>query len=137
MSHSRPKWPSGAQSFFFVFALLSGLLAGALIYDTPASYPGWMFAFMALNFAIWALPNSQESRTTFDLPKGKAVGILALCVLPPLIVMLIFGHRPGWGSPLVWLFLICISIGPIVLFRHRERRIAKALKQSSEPEVVA
>ncbi len=96
-----------AVTVFTLFGGLSRILTDGLSVARRADFWGPWPA------TITARPTLAQRH----LPSAPDLGILAICVLPPLVLFFLFGDRPGWTQPLVVVFLLSISLGPFLLLR--------------------
>ena len=103
-------------------AFLFGVVAAFMLFNSISSGTGWTTLLVALNFAHIAFTYTPASDTTYAVSRPRLLGILAVCVIPPLLILLAFFDRPGWRQPLIIAFLLCVSIGPVILLRRYTRR---------------
>jgi len=61
---------------------------------------------------------TRRSKTQLQRPSSRLLVFLGICVIPPLLLLLIFGDRPRLVSTTPHLFPALHSVGPIILLRH-------------------
>lgn len=109
-----------------VLALLCGVIGGMIVSSSLSSTEGWSVLLMALYFGQLAYSYSPDKATTFQVSRPRLIVILGVCVIPPLVLLFLFGDRAGWRQPLLIFFLLSITIGPVVLlwrYRRRSKRL--------------
>jgi hypothetical protein len=116
--------PSVVRPVCGALALLFGAVAAFILFNSISSSTGWSVLFGALTFAHLAFTYTPASDTSYVVSRPRLLGILAACIVPPLLLLLAFFDRPGWRQPLIVAFLLCISLGPVILLRRYARRPA-------------
>jgi glucan phosphoethanolaminetransferase (alkaline phosphatase superfamily) len=126
-SDQEPEVTSRAARFACgALAFLFGAAAAFILFNSISSITGWGFVVMALNFGHIAFTYTPASDTAYAVSRPRLFGILAVCAIPPLLLLFVFIDRPGWQQPLVVAFLLCISIGPVILLRRYTRQSNKS-----------
>jgi len=124
-----PQIPRVAASPFArnASAIIGGslLAIGVLVLcvESLRSEFGWFSVLVGVSFLLSWFTYDSRHNVAYTASTSRLIAVLAICVLPPLILLLTFGNHPGWDRPLAWLFLASISFGPFLLLRrYRCRR---------------
>ena len=107
---------------FGVFAFFSAVAAVVILRTSISSGYGWMLIMGAVAFAMQAVRYRSSGNITYAVSGSRVLGILAVCVIPPLLLILAFGDRPGWFGPLISLLLVSVSLGPVLLLHRYARK---------------
>jgi hypothetical protein len=91
---------------------------------------GWFSALVGVSFLLDWLTYDPRHDVGYTASASRLVTVLAICVLPPLILLLTFGNHPEWLGPLTWLFLTSITFGPVLLLRRYRCRPKPSNDQS-------
>jgi hypothetical protein len=102
----------GALGFLF------GAISIAQIWGSPSSMDGWSGLASALVFCSYAFTYKRSGDVVFRTSKQRVGGVLAICAIPPIVLLCLLGDRPGWLHPLVAYMLLSLSLGPILLLRR-------------------
>jgi hypothetical protein len=101
------------------YTALAFVVGGVAVVEVVASHyssvEGWTALCLALHFAHSAVTYNRSDDVVFRVSRRRRVFILGICTLPPLVLLLLFGDRPGWAQPLVILFVLSLMLGPVLL----------------------
>ncbi len=111
------------------FCVLLAAAGVAQIYSSPSSKDGWFSLLGALfPWGFYAFTYQRSKDTCYRVSKGKLVGIMAICTVPPLILLFCFGDRAGWMPWLLTYFFLSLGAGPLFLLRHSRQHPKEGTK---------
>jgi hypothetical protein len=111
--------PSGLVFFVVV---MGGLFIGSALFCfcSGSIVMGLCILVGGINFGTLFISRRSKG-ISYNVSGARLLASFAMCGIPPLLLLVIFGDRPGWFGPLLTFFLLSVGGGPLLLLRRYAR----------------